>query len=165
MINTVATFALGALLAAFAIWAARLNEGQHAARRRGRARQRRLSASAREARADLYLSDLLHSEPVVGGDRRLPAGDFLFGALALRGYEPFLTRDLAAVAADSGLDISQVLAWLAKAEESGIVERLDGSEEDEDGLPAEPSVRLTAEGLELARENRRGARRSAPIGP
>lgn len=163
MVNGVATLVLVALSVGVVICAVLQNEGEHAARRRGRSRRRGGSASAREARADLYLSDLLNPEPVLGADRRLPVGDFLFGALVLRGCEPFATSDLAAVAADSGLDISQVLAWLAKAEESGIVERLDGSEED--GLPAEPSVRLTAEGLELARENRRGARRSAPIAP
>ena len=161
MINTVATFALGALLAAFAISAVLLNEGQHAARRRLRARPGGAPAPSSETQVDL-----LHApgpQASRGDGRRLPVGDFLFGALLLRGHEPFVTADLAAVATDSGLDISQVLAWLDKAEQSGIIERLDASVEE--GLPSEPSVRLTAEGLQRARENRRGARRAAPLGP
>ena len=162
MINTVATFALGALLAAFAISAVLLNEGQHAARRRLRTRPGGAPAPSGETQVDL-----LHApgpQPSRGEEgRRLPVGDFLFGALLLRGYEPFATADLAAVATDSGLDISQVLAWLDKAEQSGIIERLDASVEE--GLPSEPSVRLTAEGLQRARENRRGVRRAAPLGP
>ncbi len=160
MINALATFALGALLAGFAIYAVLLNEGQHAAR--WRARSKRRSAAAPPSEVEVDLLHIPETDPSRGDDRRLPVGDFLLGALALRGDEPIVTADLAAVAADSGLDIGQVLAWLAKAEESGIVERLDGP--DEEGLPGKPSVRLTAEGLELARENRRGARRSAPIG-
>lgn len=161
MIDTIATLGLLALLAAFAVCAVLLNEGQHSARRRAKAKLRNRSALAGEAQADLVHVPAAATSR--GGDSRLPVGDFLFGALALRGNEPFATADLAAVGADSGLDIGQVLAWLEKAEQSGIVERLDGSEED--GLPGKPSVRLTAEGLELARENRRGARRSVPIEP
>ena len=160
MINTIATFALGALLAAFTISAVLLNEGRHAARRRARANQGDDPVSSEQTRDDLiYISE---EEPSRDGDRRLPVGDFVFGALALRGNEPFGTADLAAVAADSGLDINQVLAWLEQAEQSGVIERLDFTEEE--GLPAVPSVRLTAEGLARARENRRGARRSAPAG-
>ena len=158
MINTVATLALGALLAAFAICAVMLNEGQHAARRRTRIKPGGAPTPVDEPRDDLV--HIPEEEPSRGSDRRLPVGDFLFGALVLRGYEPFVTADLAAVATDSGIDIGQVLAWLEKAEQSGIIERLDGSEEE--GLPGEPSVRLTSYGLELSRENRREARRSAP---
>lgn len=161
MINTIATIGLVALLAAFTVCAVLLNEGQQSARRRARTRDRTAALSAAEVQVDV-----LHvPEAAASGadDRRLAVGDFLFGALALRGYEPFATADLAAAAADSGLDISQVLAWLERAEQSGIVERLEGTEED--GLSGRPSVRLTAEGLDRARENRRSARRSAPIGP
>lgn len=161
MINTIATIGLGALLAAFTVCAVLLNEGQHTARRRARTTDGTAPAPAAEVQVDVvHISGAAASH---AEDRRLPVGDFLFGALALRGYEPFATADLAAVAADSGLDISQVLAWLERAEQSGIIERLEGLEED--GLPGEPSVRLTAEGLDRARENTRGARRSAPIGP
>ena len=159
MINTIATFALGALLAAFAICAVLLNEGRHAARRRLRA----VPAPPPPSEVQVDVLHVSEAETSAGADRRLAVGDFLFGALVLRGYEPFVTEDLAAVATDSGLDISQVLAWLEKAEQSGIIERLDGTEED--GVAGRPSVRLTAEGLDLARENRRGARRSAPTGP
>ena len=161
MIDTVATLGLLALLAAFAVCAVLLNEARHSARRRAKGKRRHRSALAGEAQADrLHVPAAATSR---GGDSRLPVGEFLFGALAVRGDEPFVTADLAAVGADSGLDISQVLAWLEKAEQSGIVERLDGSEED--GVPGKPSVRLSAEGLELARENRRGARRPASIQP
>ena len=161
MINTIATIGLGAVLAAFTVCAVLLNEGRHTARRRARSADGTAPVPAAEVQVDLlHVPDAAapHAE-----DRRLPVGDFLFGALVLRGYEPFVTADLAAVAADSGLDISQVLAWLERAEQSGIVERLEGT--DEDGLSGRPSVRLTAEGLDRARENRRGAPRSAPIGP
>jgi hypothetical protein len=153
MLQTIGTFALGALVAVFAVCAVFLNESEHAARRRlkrdrGRAPQP-ADAGSRET------LDLSGEGSMPRDGRRLPVGDFLFGALFLRGEEPLPFGELAAGAADAGLDISQILAWLDRAEESGLVERV----EDEDA--SQPAVRLTELGTEVARNNRRGARRPA----
>lgn len=84
-----------------------------------------------------------------GQERRSPVGDFLLGALALRGEEPLAYAELLEIAGESGLNISSVLAWAARAEEAGLIEQLPGS----DGQGR--SLRLTPDGSELARNNRR----------
>ncbi len=88
-----------------------------------------------------------------GEDRRSPVGDFLLGALALRGEEPLPYAELLQTARESGLNISSVLAWAAQAEESGVVEQLTnpGGEG--------RSLRLTDSGLHIAHNNRRSGRR------
>ena len=144
MLETIATFTLGALVAAFAVFAVLLNESEHAARRR--LRRRREAAPVPEGAEALDLT----GEPAPRDGRRLPVGDFLFGALFLRGEEPLAFADLAASAADAGLDISQTLAWLDRAQESGLVERVD------DSHAAQAAVRLTELGMDVARNNRRG---------
>lgn len=82
-------------------------------------------------------------------DRRSPVGDFLLGALALRPDGSLAYAELLQIAGDSGLNMSSVLAWAARAEEAGLIEQLAG-----------PSgqgrmLRLTADGAEIARNNRR----------
>lgn len=52
MINTIATFALGALMAAFAVCAGLLNEADHAARRHRKAKGRGARQFAAEAPAE-----------------------------------------------------------------------------------------------------------------
>lgn len=151
MLETIATFALGALVAVFAVCAVLLNESEHAARRRLR---RGRGGAPRPSEAGETL-DLSGQDAMPRDGRRLPVGDFLFGALFLRGEEPLPFTELAASAADAGLDISQTLAWIDRAEESGLVERIA----DEDA--AQPAVRLTELGMDVARNNRRGTRRPA----
>lgn len=151
MLETIATFALGALAAAFAVWAVLLNESEHAARRR--LRRERGAPQPAGAKAGEILH-LFGEDAMARDGRRLPVGEFLFGALFLRGEEALPFAELAADAAEAGLDINQTLAWLDRAGESGLVERI----EDEDG--AQPAVRLTELGMDVARNNRRGARRS-----
>jgi len=84
-----------------------------------------------------------------GEERRSPAGDFLLGALALRGDAPLAYAELLQIAGESGLNMSSVLGWVAQAEESGVVEQLvwPGGRG--------RALRLTAYGGELARNNRR----------
>ena len=154
MLETIATFALGALVAAFAVFAVLLNESEHAARRRLR-RERGAPQPARAEAGEML--DLSGEGSMPRDGRRLPVGEFLFGALFLRGEEPLPFADLAASASEAGLDISQTLAWLDRAEESGLVERF------QDGDAAQPAVRLTEIGMDVARNNRRGARRLAEI--
>lgn len=88
---------------------------------------------------------------------RSPLGDFLFGALYLRGRHPYEFADLGRTAADSGFDIPSVLAWIDEAETSGLIERVSLPESDDE--PVDPSgrraVRLTPRGLEVARTNPR----------
>ena len=150
MLETLATFTLGALIAAFAVCAVMLNESQHSARRR--MRRSRGQAAFAEATETV---DLSGESSIPRDGRRLPVGDFLFGALFLRGEEPLPFADLAATAADAGLDITQTLAWLDQAEESGLVERVE--HEDEKAPAGQAAVRLTAMGIDVARNNRRGA--------
>jgi hypothetical protein len=152
MVTTIATFALGALLAAFAVCAVFLNEGEHATRRR--ARRRHPSGSEGGSLVALDLNDV---SAVPRDGRRMPVGDFLFGALYLQGEEPLPFAELAAAASASGLDINQALIWIARAEESGLVERVEQPDGETAGQPA---VRLTAEGMDRARNNRRAARSS-----
>lgn len=152
MLETIATLALGALVAVFAVWAVLLNESEHAARRRLRRERGAPQPAGAEVGETL---DLTGEDAMPRDGRRLPVGDFLFGALFLRGEEPLPFVELAASAADAGLDINQALAWIDRAEESGLVERI------EDGDAAPPAVRLTELGMELAGNNRRGARRPA----
>jgi hypothetical protein len=147
MLQTLATVFLLGMMSAFAVCAVLLNAGEHARRRRK------------------PLTDLVPPAPpttipaqegadVIGipsGDRRLPVGDFLFGALALRGSEPLAFPALADAAAGSGMSVAQVLAWVERAETGGLIERVAGGEADEP-----PAVRLTDAGMELAHNNRRG---------
>jgi hypothetical protein len=56
---------------------------------------------------------------------------------------------------DSGLDINQTLIWLARAEESGLVERIAQADP---SAGEQPAVRLTDEGMLRARNNRRSVR-------
>jgi hypothetical protein len=152
MVTTIATFALGTLLVAFAVCAVFLNEAEHAARRRGR----RDLARGPSEEGPLELLDMSGESSAPTDGRRLPVGDFLFGALLLRGEEALPCADLAKAAADSGMDLSQTLAWLSRAEESGIVERVESA----DSAGREPAVRLTAHGMDLGSNNRRGAPKS-----
>jgi len=147
MVNTVTTFALGALMTAFAIYAVVLNEAEHVARRRVRAR--------RPAERPPEAVHLTGPSAACRDGRRLAVGDFLFGALFLRGEEPLPFADLADAAANSGLDIGQTLAWLARVEESGLVERV--AHRGREAPAAQPAVRLTAAGMDVARNNRRAA--------
>jgi len=89
---------------------------------------------------------------------RSPLGDFLFGALYLRGRHPFEFAELGRNAGESGFDIPSVLAWIDDAEASGLVERvsLPVTDGDEDVDPSRRrAVRLTSKGLEVARTNPR----------
>ena len=88
------------------------------------------------------------------GERRLPVGDFLVGALFVRGPQALPFTELARTATGSGLDISQVLAWLERAEASGLVERVTSGDS---ASGRHPAVRLTPAGIDVARHNRRGA--------
>jgi hypothetical protein len=76
-------------------------------------------------------------------------GDFLLGALALRGEEALAYAELLQIAGESGMNMSTVLAWTAQAEETGVLEQLiwPGGRG--------RALRLTAYGAELARNNRR----------
>lgn len=88
-----------------------------------------------------------------GEERRSPVGDFLLGALALRGEEALPYADLLQIAGENGLTMSAVLAWVAMAEEAGVVEQLAGP----GGQGRD--LRLTEHGGELARNNRRRVQR------
>jgi DNA-binding MarR family transcriptional regulator len=88
-----------------------------------------------------------------GEERRSPVGDFLLGALALRGEESLAYGDLLQIAGENGLTMSAVLAWVARAEEAGVVEQLAGP----GGQGRD--LRLTEHGAELARNNRRRVQR------
>jgi len=166
MINTLATLALGAMMMAFAIFAVMLNEGERSRLRKNKRLGEGLPNGdaeewQRQAAAPIpgWLPD---EEPVLEtrpGQRRLPVGEFLFGALFLRGSEPLAFSELAQTAGECGMDISQVLAWVARAEEGGLLERV--TDLSADGWPsAHPAVRLTSAGMDLARNNRRQGRRS-----
>jgi len=90
-----------------------------------------------------------------GDDRRSPVGDFLLGALALRGEQPLAYAELLQIAGDHGLNMSSVLAWAGRAEEGALIEQLSGP----DGQGR--ALRLTARGAEVARNNRRRVQRRA----
>ena len=152
MLETLATVFLLGMMLAFAVCAVMLNEGQHERRRRVRHAPAPPPAGHVTIPAD---------EAVVGApqapsdDRRLAVGDFLFGALSLRSPEPLAFSQLADAAAGSGMSVQQVLAWIERAEEGGLIERVaDGEDADQ------PAVRLTEAGTNVARNNRRGGRRS-----
>lgn len=172
MLQTLATLALGAAMTAFAIFAVMLNEGERSARLRHRGRRKssvkgRAETGQRRPSSPIFsASDVLpgtetHSsaEPTTPGNpRRLPVGDFLFGALFLTGSTPLAFAELARTAGESGLDVAQVLNWLGRAEESGLVERVHvASLDGEDS--GHPAVRLTPEGMDRAQNNRRTADR------
>ena len=144
MLQTLATVFLLGMMAAFAICAVLVNEG---GRRRRKARP--------EVRPETITIPVEEagSSRAPDGDRRLPVGDFLFGALYLNGSEPLPFSKLADAAAGSGMSVAQVLSWVERAEESGLIERVPGEGTGEsDGHPA---VRLTEAGMDLARNNRR----------
>jgi hypothetical protein len=89
----------------------------------------------------------------------LPCGDFLFGALFLNAPEPLALHELGESAAGSGMNVSQVLAWIERAEAGGLVERVGRFDRDADGSRG---LRLTPAGVDVARNNRRrGQRRYA----
>lgn len=90
-----------------------------------------------------------------GDDRRSPVGDFLLAALALRGERPLAYAELLQMAGDNGLNMSSVLAWAGRAEETGLIEQLP----DPDGRGR--ALRLTEQGAELAHNNRRRVQRRA----
>ncbi|MBW3652443.1 MAG: hypothetical protein KY433_02395 [Actinobacteria bacterium] len=90
-----------------------------------------------------------------GEDRRSPVGDFLLGALALRPDGALSYAELLQIAGASGLNMSSVLAWAARAEEAGLIEQSQGP----DGR--DRSLRLTPRGALLARNNRRRVHRRA----
>ena len=159
MLSTIATFALGALLAAFAVYAVMLNESEHARRRR----RRRGAAPGPVTATEPAAVDPLAAPAMARDGRRLPVGDFLFGALYLQGEEPLPFAELASAASDAGLDIGQALAWLAQAEESGLVERMQ--QRGTESSPDQPAVRLTEAGMDVARNNRRGAAKPARTTP
>ena len=96
-------------------------------------------------------------EPEPPERRRSPLGDFLFGALYLRGTHPFEFAELGRTAGESGFDIPSVLEWINDAEASGLIERV--ARPDKPGQETDPSqrraLRLTAKGLETARVNKR----------
>ena len=120
-------------------------------------RQTRLPPTGPPATGPLVALDLSSAAPRDG--RRLPVGDFLFGALYLQGEEPLPFADLASAAMDSGLDINQTLIWLARAEESGLVERIQQADAN---AGEQPAVRLTEEGMSRARNNRRSVTKLGP---
>jgi hypothetical protein len=91
-----------------------------------------------------------------GDDRRSPVGDFLLAALALRGEQPLAYGELLQMAGDNGLNMSSVLAWAGRAEETGLIEQLQ--DPDAQGGRA---LRRTVQGAELARHNRRRVQRRA----
>ncbi len=84
-----------------------------------------------------------------GDERRSPVGDFLLGALALRADGELQYAELLQIAGASGLNMSTVLAWAARAEETGLIEQQTGP--DGEGR----ALRLTEHGAQLARNNRR----------
>ena len=85
MLQTLGTVILLGLMTAFAVSAVLLNRRGEAAGPRGR--RGRGAAAHREQLATEYLESF-EAFAVTTGDRRLPVGDFLFGALYLRAGEP-----------------------------------------------------------------------------
>ena len=155
MLETVATVLLLGVMAAFAVCAVLFNEGEGVHRRRRR--QGRVAPPA-------ALRVVTPGEIAVGGappasDRRLPAAEFLFGALFLRGPEPLAFSALADAAEGSGMSIRQVLAWIDQAEAGGLIERVG---EDETGKPA---LRLTEAGIYVACIDRRRTGRARAVRP
>ena len=151
MLETLGTVLLLALMAAFAVCAVLLNEGSDTRRRR----RGTLEAPPPTATGALSAIDGAEVAPVAGDDRRLPVGDFLFGALFLRESEPLAFSDLADAAAGSGMSVAQVLTWIERAEEGGLIERVTDDEADQ------PAVRLTEQGMDIARNSRRQGKRRA----
>jgi hypothetical protein len=148
MLEALATALLLAMMGAFAVCAALFNEGSNARRRR------------RQPGTPPVVSVAVASEEsaevggVATGDRRLPVGDFLFGALFLRGPEPLAFSALADAAEGSGMSVAQVLAWIDRAEAGGLIERVNDDEADE------PAMRLTEAGIYIACNDRRRAKRA-----
>lgn len=153
-LTTLAAVTLVIALAVFAFCAVLLNEAEHSTRRRSR--RRPPDQPAAEGGDELLLS---HLEDSSQAQERLPIGDFLFGALYLKSPEPLAFAELARAVAAAGLHMDQVLTWIARAEESGFVERLAMDRDSASGAAtAHPAVRLTERGIDVAGNNRRGAR-------
>ncbi len=77
----------------------------------------------------------------------------MLGALALRPNGELAYAELLQIAGDSGLNMSSVLAWAERAEEAGLIEQLlcpNGQGR---------LLRLTEDGAEIARNNRRRVHR------
>lgn len=81
-------------------------------------------------------------------ERRSPVGDFLLGALALRA-DGMRYAELLQIAGESGLNMSIVLAWVARAEEAGLIVQQVGP-----GGEGR-SLLLSDRGIDIARSNRR----------
>ena len=164
MLEAVGMFALLAVMTAFGVAAVLANEGEHA-QRRARRKARRPAPGRSAAQAELLAPDAADASGEARSDRRLPVGNFIFGALYVMGDRPTPFPELAEAAGESGLNVSQVLAWLERAEESGLVERVPDSEDGDEGgaedSEAQPAVRLTTAGMDIARNNRRSARKGA----
>src|SRR5918997_2750429 len=124
MLHTFGAVLLLGAVAAFAVFAALLNERDHAGRRSGRGRRVAPPTSSVEVESE----EGAEVAGVPTGDRRLPVGDFLFGALFLRGPEPLEFSTLADAAAGSGMSVAQVLAWIERAEAGGPLARVAGEE-------------------------------------
>ena len=156
MLETLATVLLLGTMAAFAVCAVVVGEGEGARRRR-----RREEGVAPASADDGVVAPEETAAPgrSPAPDRRLPVGEFLFGALFLRGPDPLAFSELADAAAGSGMSTSQVLAWIDQAEASGLIERVG---EDETGKPA---LRLTQAGIYIACNDHRRARRAREVRP
>ena len=148
MLETLATALLLTMMGAFAVCAALLNEGSHARRRRRR------PGTPPPAPVAMAADESAEVGVEATGDRRVPVGDFLFGALFLREPEPLAFSALADAAEGSGMSIAQVLAWIDRAEAAGLIERVNDLEADE------PAMRLTEAGIYIACNDRRRAKRA-----
>ena len=150
MLEAVVTILLLGVAGAFAVCTVLLNE-------RGRARGRRVAGrEAAPSAGDVARSSRERAEvgAVPIADRRLPVGDFLFGALFLRGPDPVTFPELADAAEGSGMSVAQMLAWIERTEAGGLIERVT----DDDA--GEPALRLTEAGIYVATNDRRRAKRA-----
>lgn len=157
MLEILATVFLLGMMAAFAVSAVLLNEGAHA----GRRRLRRGEAASGPDRVTIPVEEAVEApanDEIPTDDRRLPVGEFLFGALYLRGSEPLPFSELADAAAGSGISVAQVLTWVERAEAGGLIERLTDDAPDD-----QPAVRLTEAGVDVARNNRRSGGRTPAV--
>lgn len=149
MLQAAAILLLVGAMAAFAVFAALLNERDPARRRRTLGHEAAPTDPTAPA-AD----EGMEVGGAATGDRRLPVGDFLFGALFLRGPEPLAFSTLADAADRSGMSLAQVLAWIERAEAGGLIERVTDAED------GEPAVRLTEAGIYIACNDRRRHKRA-----
>lgn len=150
MLETIATVLVLGVAAAFAIYAALLNEGSHA----GGRGMRGVGEEWPTGDVGVPAEEGGETGGVPTEDRRLPVGGFLFGALFLRGPEALTFSELADAAEGSGMSVAQVLAWIERAEAGGLVERVT----DDDA--GEPALRLTEAGIYIACNDRRRGKRA-----